>query len=156
MATKKITLPAGKLVQYWLAATGHGYRPTQTGIPATAYRIYSPFMPDDMDRAIAVANTSPVLDGSLARTGEVIEHYGIQVKIREKAEGHDAGHVKGLAIQKALTETLKRATVVVDGKTFILQKFTLTAGLTFVGMEENNRRPWWVINGTITTAEVIP
>jgi hypothetical protein len=134
---------------------GIGYLPSGT-VPATGWRVYSPFMPDDRDRAIAVANTSPVLDGSIAATGEVIEHPGIQVKVRDAAGNHDPGHEKGLAVQKALTESLRRATVVVGGKTFILFKFTLSAGLTFVGLEEQNNRPWWVINGTLTVAEVSP
>ena len=148
----KITIPPGKILQYWLIQAGIGQHPTTT--PTGAWKVYSPFMPDSADQAIAVANTSPVLDGTILKTGESIQHPGIQVKIRCRGDDHDFGYAKGLAVEKALTETLKRATVVVGAKTFLLSKFTLSAGLTFVGLEEQGKRPWWVINGTITVSEV--
>jgi hypothetical protein len=49
---------------------------------ADKWPIYTGFLPDDKDQAICIYGTAGSPDGRIMRTGERIEHPGIQIRIR--------------------------------------------------------------------------
>lgn len=139
-----------QVVQYHLISLALGSNPTGVG-DWKVYRDKEPSGDRDPDEVITVYDTSPVLDGKDMRTREAIKHPGIQIRIR--ALTTDAGKAKGREIEAALEATL-RATVVVPPKTYILQGFKVTTGLTPFGQEdEKKKRVLYSINGTITLYE---
>lgn len=140
-------VPYGKIIQRWLIDNGHGTLPSANG----AWPISSPILPPEGNEAICVGKTGDDLDGTILKTGEPIVHPDIQVRIR--AKDHDAGWAKGAAIRNALVSMMNASVAVTIAPTtynFLLCKFTLTADLTYVGLEDQSKRPWFTINGTIT------
>lgn len=142
-----MTTPPGKVIRAWLILHNFG-----VAGPTAAYSVFSPSMPESPDECIAVANTTPVLDGALLETGEVIQHPGIQIKIRSKS--HDPGWVKGKQIENAICGIRNELVTVTGLGTFLVQNFHLTSGLMYAGVEEQNKRPWFTLNGTLTIKDV--
>ncbi len=111
-------------------------------------------MPDGdgvKNEAVAVYDTNPLVDGREMRTGEVIEHFGVQVKVRSTE--YRIGWNKITAIADRCASVI-RTNVIVDDFTFTLQNVT-TGRVLPNGVEEGTkRRNIFTLNCTVTMSAV--
>lgn len=126
-----ISSPA-RILQQWLVDQGIG---VDAGLPGD-FPIYVGFLGDQEDKALAVYDTSPVTEGRIQRTGETIEHPGLQFRVRHN--DYAAAYDKAKQITNAL-DGLKRATVVVDTEAYTVHGVH-HRGIIDVGPEDDKRR----------------
>lgn len=107
-------------------------------------------MPDTPDNALCVYNTDGRMDGRLMRSGTVIEHPGIQIKVRAQKDA--AAHGKARVIADFLDATFQ-APVAIDGKNYTIQAYHRTTPVLALGQDESQRRVLYTINATITVRE---
>lgn len=137
-----------KVFQYMLVQLSLGTLPVP-GVAAD-WRVYRQALTNDNRNAIFIFGTTPEQDGRLM-SGQVIEHPGIQIRIRGMTD--EDAEVKGMAIESALAG-VKHLTVPVGGNNYLVESFKKTSGLTFIFQEEVGNRRHYTINGTITVREI--
>ncbi len=143
---------AAAWVQAYLVGKGIGVDPTTS--PTGTWPIYYESMPDETDNAIAVYSTVGRPDGRLQRSGETIEHPGIQVKVRAAASM--VAQIKMSAVADALDQAGPRTLVAitVDATTY---RRTITSisrgGIRNMGQVPGPRpRSAYSINGLVSFA----
>jgi len=109
------------------------------------------FLPDDPDNALSLYNTSGNLDGRIQSSGEVIQHPGIQIRVRalDSAEGYLK--IKELALAM---NAVKRALVAFDDEFYTIHAIKQTSDIFSIGKEPDGNRFWFSVNGTITISWV--
>lgn len=110
-------------------------------LPSVAgnWPMYVSSMPDGDnvdDNAGAAYNTTPIKDGRLM-AGAVIQHYGVQIKIR--AVDETTGWNKCSAIA-AEFDRVHNASVVHNGTTYLLENISQTTGINSLGTEPGTKR----------------
>jgi hypothetical protein len=103
--------------------------------------LYLNFLPDDQPSKVkinagAIYDTSGILDGRLMETGEVIEHHGVQLKIR--CETYPAGWKK-IRDVVAMIQKIKNTTVIVNAYSFLLLNISMTTTIVNIGLDEQRR-----------------
>lgn len=140
------------VAQYLVDQELGGYR---TNVPRTEpdWVVVVGTNPDKPDSMIAVTD-GPVFkdDGRLMSTGTHIVHPGVQ--IRTRAIDRDTAYQK-LTDIRAVLETVKRAEVVIDEKTFRLDNVSLNSHVMFIGNDPGTDRPTFVLNTYVTAKEII-
>lgn len=139
-------IPPSKILLKWLRDNGHAASSSSSQWFGT-YRS----MNDTPDDTIAVADSPPLLDGRLMRTGEQVEFHGIQIKAR--SADYDAVYTKLKSIRTALNG-LVNDTVTVDGNQYRIHAFTVTVDVTYLGQEEKKKREMFVLNGLVSITPV--
>ena len=104
--------------------------------------------PDTPDSVITLRETTSRLSGRSMPSGQVIEHYGIQIRVRDA--NHQDGFDKAEAIMIALDEDVLRETVTVDGTDYAIQSVSRSTGIVPLGKEPTSNRDIFTIN--VTTA----
>lgn len=119
--------------------------------PSADWPVFVAALPDGAgakDNAVAVYDTSGVMDGRYMRMGTNIEHPGIQVRVRSTS--YTDGWSKIVAIAAAL-EALLRTVVVVDSESTTIQNVTRKGTPISLGPEpQNRRRVSFTINAIVT------
>lgn len=113
--------------------------------------LYVSFMPEDdihvCTEAGAIYDTTPSKDGRLM-TGEVVFHYGIQIKIRSL--DYITGWKLGMEVQD-LVETIHNAEVALEEKTYTVNNVSIASPLTFLGRGDLDRgRVFFSVNFLVT------
>jgi len=103
--------------------------------------LYLNFLPDDQPSKVktnagAIYDTSGVLDGRIMTTGEVIEHHGIQLRIR--CQTYSAGWKK-IRDVVAMIRKIQNTEVTVNSYTFLLLNVTQTTTIVNIGVDEQRR-----------------
>jgi len=99
----------------------------------------------------AIYDTAGVLDGKLS-SGEVIQHPGIQLRIR--SDDYETGYAKIEAIALALDD-VSWDTIVVGGNTYLLQNISRTTSVVPLGSERGYKRRFvFTVNFLITIRKV--
>lgn len=112
--------------------------------------VYTASEPDDPDNAITIYNTRGTLDGRIHETGEVVQHYGFQTKIRGKDD--ETASAKGREIYTAYNQLLRRL-ITVNSVAIRLQAITLKSPLMPMGQQVKGRRILYVVNAIVTIDE---
>lgn len=125
--------------------------PESVGAP---WPCYVSSLPDAStpDNAACLYDTSPKLDGRLMRTGESVEHPGVQVKVRSKT--YREGWAKIDSISTKLDAVLRRSLVIEDFN-YTVQSIS-TGGVLPNGLEEGTtkRRHLFTLNCQVTLSSV--
>lgn len=120
--------------------------------PATTnWRVFTFQESPEGDQVIFVHGPPGVMDGRNQRTGEAVEHFGIQVKVRGKDP--EVVKLKILEVQKYLTETVKLTDVTISARVYKIHSVTSTSGIMPLGQEEKNRRFEFSANFTATITQ---
>ncbi len=99
----------------------------------------------------ALYDTSGLKDGRLME-GQVIQHYGLQLKIRSSS--HSTGWNKADVIANALDEVLN-AVITVSGEDYIIQQVSRTGPVISLGAEPGTKeRRLFVVNFLVTLKRV--
>ena len=111
------------------------------------------FFPDDPDSAVCVYDAVSKPDGRLMRTGERIEHPGVQIQVRGLA--YEEVWAKANTIALAL-DALRKVSVVPSSEgSYIVDNVSRTGGVLSIGVDavQGRRRHYFVINANITVNE---
>lgn len=149
-----LTSPAFVLASYIIAqAIGNMTDPDDSALPD--WPLFVSFMPDTSNvktECGALYDTSPIKDGRLM-AGQVISHFGIQLKIRSRTQVD--GYAKAEAIAVAL-DTVQNETQVVGSYTYQLYNISRQGSPVSLGMEEGNKgRYLFTVNLVLTMKRVI-
>lgn len=136
------------VIRTLLIAAGVGVDAVAT--PAGQWPVFVSTLPegtDVKDNALCVYDTSGVMDGRIQKTGESIEHPGIQVRIR--SGDYAAGFAKAKAAAAAL-DGIKMSAVTVGAESAKVQSVTRGAVMSLGPEPQNRRRVSFTINGIVT------
>ena len=111
--------------------------------------LYISSMPDEISNCGTVYDTSGLKDGRLM-VGPVIQHQGIQLRIR--ANNYEIGNAKIEEIAVQL-DAIKGSTVVLGERTYKIYNASRTSNILFLRVEPENRRSVCVINYLMTVKD---
>lgn len=125
-------------------------------VPSTSavWPIYVSQEPSDPDNVITVYDTVGVKQGRIMFNGEVLERYGIQVRVR--SANHVDGYVKADTVKIALDKDVYRRKVQVDDTVYRLHAFTRPGAPLSLGKQPETRRDLFTINPTVLIKDVTP
>lgn len=110
--------------------------------------VFVNFEPDRPDNCITVYKTAGgTRDGRMPKIGVVLDHPGIQVRIR--SQFFPIGDAKAEEVKAAL-DRIQRTQVTIEEETYQMQSFTRTSPVVPIGRDEDTGREIFVINGRIT------
>jgi len=119
----------------------------------TTENSYVAFFPEEPDIALCVYDTDPRKDGRLMRSGEQIEHPGIQITIRGKAYVETWQFARDVALQ---LDSVRRVSVALTSEgAYLVHNVSRSSGVLSLGMETvgSKRRHFFTINATLTVSE---
>ena len=120
----------------------------------STWPLYHSHLPDGKnvaDNAAGIFDRAPILDGRLMTGGEVIQHYGIHIKIRNK--DYETGWLKGKAILDNFDDVAK-TTVTVGSNTYTVWAISAKSGVVYEGVEQGTKRRYlFRTNWTVTIVE---
>jgi hypothetical protein len=125
----------------------------QSPVGGAAWPITYAQMPDNPDNYLTIYDTSPVKDGRLMVSGEVIEHLGVSLRIR--GWPHNTGYSKALQFQQHW-DGVRNATVNLPAEpnipatSYLVQNITRVGGILPLGQEPGKTRLIWTLNGLVT------
>ena len=132
------------IVRYLLIASELGSLPTD-GISWPAYVSSEPDAPDN---CITLYDTQGRTDGRIHFTGEVVDHPGVQVRVR--SVDHKTGYVKAKSIHSVLSTKVLR-TVTIASETYLVQTLTMQQAPLALGTERGiSERHIFTINLIVT------
>lgn len=100
--------------------------------------------PEEPDDVITLFDTTPIIQGRLHRSGKTVQQFGIQIRLRSN-QNYDVGYGKLMSISSALDQ-VKRQTVIIDGKTYLVHAFTHATGITPLREMETRQRLLFTLN----------
>lgn len=100
--------------------------------------------PEEPDDVITLFDTTPITQGRLHRSGKTVQQFGIQIRLRSNQD-YDVGYGKLMSISSAL-DKVKRQTVIIDGKTYLVHAFTQVTGITPLREMETRQRLLFTLN----------
>lgn len=107
--------------------------------------------PDEPDNCLTIYNNRGTLQGRIHETGETVQHYGFQTKIRGKTDA--VASAKGRQLM-GVYDGILRYLITVDGQALRIQSITIRSPLLPMGQESKNRRQLYVFNAIATIDEV--
>jgi hypothetical protein len=118
-----------------------GTLPSSSG----SWPVFATMEPTTPDNAITVYDTTSTKDGRLQVSGQMQEHYGIQIRIRS-ANPVD-GYVKASAIAVAVDETAYQNSVSISSSVYLVHALSRTGGVLALGKEvPDSKRNIFTIN----------
>jgi hypothetical protein len=116
-------------------------------------QLFVAFFPDVPDEAVSIYDTAGKLDGRMMRTGEQIEHYGVQIQVRGKVYSETFDRARSIAL--LLDQVKKESIAVESSEVYVLHNVSRSGAIIPVGIETVNdrRRHLFTINMTITISQ---
>lgn len=128
------------------------------GLPPTSliWPAYVTSLPDTPDDAVVVTDTESVQEGRVQFTGEIQEHYGVQIKIRS------GKYSDGYAVCEEIKELLdllvyNESVFLSEGPTaatYTVHAITRTTGIVVIGKEvSGSKRSLFTINALVSVTK---
>lgn len=117
------------------------------------WAIFVSSLPAEPRRAACVYDSTPVADGRLMATGELVMHYGIQLRVRSPS--YDEGRLHAQLAVDALAAVAQQA-VTVSGTVYTVAAVSLASGVFPAGYDDadsGGRRMNWTANFLVTLSE---
>lgn len=105
--------------------------------------------PPEPPNCVTVYDTGGTLDGREMRTGEVLEHPGVQVRVRADPESYAVARAKAEQVVSALNGASRAETPFADAS-FALSNASQASGIAYLGPEPETRRPLFTVNYRVT------
>lgn len=126
--------------------------------PDSISQIWAPFvsqLPNDPDTSMALYDTAPLLQGRIMRTGEQIEKYGVQVRLRSSVYG--TVFSKAESIRDYFDALLPVVLVSLPGaESWSIKNISRTSGILTTGIEvDGDRKRHNLTINVLLTAERI-
>lgn len=133
---------AADLIRQLLIDTNHG-------TVAGNWPVYVAYFMDEPHQAICVFDTPGRLDGRLLKTGEQIEHPGVQVQVR--GTRYDILWTKVQEIVNYLDSVKNVSVAITSGEAYVIRNVSRSAGALPMGTDEDDGdRHYFAINATLT------
>lgn len=139
-----MTTSAARVIRQLLGDLNHGSLSNGT------WPIFVGFLPNSPDNALCVYDTAGVMDGRVMRSGERVEHPGVQIRVR--ALDYLAARTKAIDIATALDAQI-RTEITVDALTYRINNISRAGAILPVGVEETDRQRHHFTINAITTIE---
>lgn len=122
--------------------------------PGAGWHAYTGFFPNDPVSAFCVYDLQGRKDGRLMKTGEQINHPGIQIMFRGKDYLTTRDHTDAVAL--ALDAQRKTTVAVESTGVYIVHNVSRTGDIMSLGMEAegDSRRFLFTINAVLTIEEI--
>jgi hypothetical protein len=146
-----LTDPPAAIVKQYLINQSVGVDPVTS--PDTDWPIFVGTMPDDddvMDRALAIFDTTAVMDGRDVQDGEVFLHFGIQVLIR--ADTYPTGWTRLKLVMDKLDVALS-VSVVYNSTTYNFVNSSRTSFFVLGTEPDKRRRETFSVNSLVAISE---
>jgi hypothetical protein len=117
-----------------------------------AWPVYFGLQPETPDDSICTYDTTGVLGGRDQISGEMQEHYGVQIRVR--SEGVNDGVIKALELCSQLDTNVKRESVVLGASYYLVWAVTRTSTINSLGTDGTSRRRLWTINALMSITPV--
>lgn len=146
----RIAASQAKIMLGYLVNQGLVILPPTLPPPPTVWVCYTNGMPDKPDNCVALFDGTPKLDGRIMRTGEVVRHPGLIVRIR--AVDYDTGFNFGQLLIGYFDEVigLTPALVTLDSVTYNIRNVSRKTDLVPLGEEKNTRRQIFTLDTKLT------
>lgn len=115
--------------------------------------VFVSFLPDQPDEIVGVFDTTGRPDGRIMRTGERIEHPGVQIQVRGKNYSDTWQEANGIAL--FLDGVKNKSVVVGSNESYVLHNVTRIGTIIPIGLEtvSQRRRHLFTINMIVTLSE---
>jgi len=148
-----LTKPQAEVVAQLLVNASLGSVIEAVAINQEDWPVYVLTHGSDIDKLICVFNTSGKLEGSMQRSGEVQEMFGVQIKVRDITI--PSGYAKASAIAFALDSYYSLSSVAVEDNEFVVYALNRTSPILFIGFEQpENVLPVFTINYTVSIRQI--
>lgn len=109
-------------------------------------------LPDQPDEVTSIFDTAGRLDGRMQRTGEQIEHPGVQIQVRGKVYSETYDRARAISL---FLDAVKKETLAIDSEVYILHNVSRTGAIIPVGIElvEDRRRHLFTLNYVLTVTQ---
>lgn len=132
------------VVRWLLAGAGLATDPATS----SAWPAYADAEPGSPDEVITVRDTTGRDFGFEQPSGDLVEHHGIQVRVR--ARDHATGWAKARSLAVAFDRTLIRQAVTVGPTTYCVHSVSRTSGPLGIGTETGaSKRHLFTLNATV-------
>jgi hypothetical protein len=139
-----IEIPSSAALFAWFAANPS---------TITGWQAFKGKDPTGINRTLTIYDTAGLLGGRVMANGKRNVKPGFQLKIKGAANEYDLAIKKLIAIRNAL-DAINKATITVEGTSYLLWAVHWISDIMFIGYEEKNERPAFTTNGIITLSEV--
>lgn len=113
-----------------------------------AWPVYATQEPDKPDNCVTIFDTAGRVYGRLMPTGVVVEHYGIQIRVR--SADHKTGYQKATSIADALDQNVYFRTVQIDSNQYLVYTISRTTQVLPIGEESpETKRRLFTINALV-------
>ena len=118
-------------------------------IDEDAWPIYSNGEPSSPDNVITITDTSGEIQGRVMFTGQELEQYGVQIRIR--CNDPEDGFAKANALTVTMDQEIYRDTVTLDSDTYLVHAVNRKGGVIVLGKDANKTDlNLYTINVTVT------
>lgn len=133
-----------------LVALGQGTEPSSHG----AWPLFATGEPSSPDNAVTVFDTQGGSDGRAMGSGELFQHWGVQVRVR--SVDHATGWHKTGAIRYALsTGCYQQGVVMTDSTTYLIHAVTNIGEVVALGKEvPSSKRNLFTLNAKVSVKRV--
>ena len=146
------TDPPADIISQWLADAGHGFKPESKPKEWPVFVGRSPDGSDVVDDIITVYDTTGKQDGRIMKTGENINHPGLQIAVRSMF--YTSGHNKLTGIAKGF-DSIKNVDVSVGTNNYTI--LSVSRGTIIpVGQETSGRTRFLFTLNVFATFKEIP
>ena len=137
------------IVRYLLVDLSRGTLPEDE----TTWPIYVSQEPDSPDSCITVYDTSGILEGRAQISGEIQEHYGIQIKVR--AASPTVAYTKIAEINSWIDESVRNNSVTIESSQYLVYAITRKGGILSLGKELSaSKRNLYTVNAIVSLVPV--
>lgn len=142
-----LQLSPAKVLQRLIVNFGGGMLPTNGG--ADTWPIYVDQEPDLPDNCITIYNVVGRKDGRTMIDGEIMEHHGIQLRIRGALS--DVTYTKARALAVLLDEEIYQEQFIIGSSVYCVHSFTRTTDVIPFGKDAPtpSKRSMYSINGLV-------
>lgn len=137
------------IVRYLLVNLSRGSLPEDEA----AWPIYVSQEPDHPDSCITVYDTSGIIEGRAQISGEIQEHYGIQIKVR--AASPTVAYAKISEVNNWIDKSVRNNLVTIESSQYLVYAITRKGGILSLGKElSSSKRNLYTVNAIVSLVPV--
>ena len=137
------------IIRYLLVDLARGSLPEDE----TTWPIYVSQEPDSPDSCITLYDTSGILEGRAQISGEIQEHYGIQLRVR--AASPTVAYSKISELNSWIDECVRNNVVTIESSQYLVYAITRKGGILSLGKELSaSKRNLYTVNAIVSLVPV--
>ncbi len=131
------------VIRHLLIQLGEGSDPGDGTTPPTQpWPVYKGVSPSSPDQILVVTDTQGQVDGVSMLDGELYQHYGFQVKVRDTSEPS----TKAEQIRQAFAGRTRLVTVTIGSARYLVWKVAKVGQVLYLGKPPGTKRSQFTVN----------